>query len=207
VYQQSSTGKSPPAVIFRCGSHAFCTASVRLRTTTAGTFVLEGSVDSHAETFLLQTRGISPDWIAKVDSLLDIHKGNPVAVYNELLGGEDADGRDYWDGTEEGKLRLPSKQNIIHRQKYLKSKSRTNLSVTSVGEAREFAESMRCPSTKEEIEALPPCQAFCVYFAFSEQYGSVFVLCNNNYGNNMLEEVNQHDLEGIFNPCCMCFWV
>jgi hypothetical protein len=57
VYQQSSTGKSPPAVIFRCGSHAFCTASVRLRTTPAGTFVLEGSVDSHAETFLLQTRG------------------------------------------------------------------------------------------------------------------------------------------------------
>jgi hypothetical protein len=54
---------------------------------------------------------------------------------------------------------------------------------------------MRCPSTREEIEELPPTQVYCVYFAHDEQYGCVFVLCHNRWGDNMLEEANQHDLD------------
>jgi hypothetical protein len=92
---QTSTSKHPPSVILCCASHDFCTASVRLRTTPEGDFVIDGSIDPHEETLVAQTRGITPDGLHLRDRLFAIHKGNPVAVYNELLGGKDDNERDY----------------------------------------------------------------------------------------------------------------
>ena len=68
---------------------------MRLRTTPEGDFVIDGSIDPHEETLVAQTRGITPDGLHLRDRLFAIHKGNPVAVYNELLGGKDDNERDY----------------------------------------------------------------------------------------------------------------
>jgi hypothetical protein len=197
-YKQSSTSKSSSTVIYRCTSHVGCSASVRVRCTDAR-FLVEFSTDPHADVLVEQTRGVPLEWLPTVDRLIRTHKGQPQMVFNEIM-------TEFWDGTDEDRHRFPPKSAIVHRAKYLNQLKKTDTSVSTVAEAREFAESMRCPSTKEEIEKLPPTQAYCVYFAHDEQYGCVFVLCHNVWGDNMLEEANQHDLDaGTYYFHCVSF--
>jgi hypothetical protein len=194
-WKQSFTSKRPPSVTLRCATHANCRALARVRTEGDPEHaIIEFSNEPHTEEVaLVPVRGIPAHIREYVDQSLIACNGQPGLVRKRILA-------DIWDGTPDGMRDVPSKLAISRRHTYNNSIQMVDRSqVVTVQDCQNLFDSLRCPSTAEEIEALPPTQAYIIGFEWDPHYGAVFVVTNNAIGTNLLHEFNSHHASG--EPC------
>ena len=118
VYKRIGSGDKPISRTFACQQHSGCVKKkgrkLKIVQRPAGFKMLISGVHVGTENDLSKKRGLPKDFLEEIDNLLDLHKGQPKYVQNQLI-------LKYWDGEATTKETFKLYQKIRSRARTKKS--------------------------------------------------------------------------------------
>ena len=101
----------------------------------------------------------------------------------------------HWNGDPSTKTELEIYDQIKARSRTLKCHGRVrinNKKVVSRADLDAFLAPLMMPKTAAEVEALPPTQAYVIWYEWDDVYGPAIAMSCNAVSENLLHEVHSH---------------